>query len=108
LLAALRVVFKLFIVEEKLLTSSEDKLLTAVYALEDSILKFHGRLPREGKIESALNSTRRLPVSLFSFVFPQPGPGPHKHRAANLGVSVLGDDYLNTPVPYRRGVDLLS
>jgi len=49
LLAALRVVFKLFIVEEKLLTGSEHELFTAVYALEDSILKFHGRLPREGK-----------------------------------------------------------
>ena len=49
LLAALRVVFKLFIVEEKLLTGSEYELFTAVYALEDSILKFHGRLPREGK-----------------------------------------------------------
>jgi hypothetical protein len=53
LLAALRVVFKLFIVEEKLLTRGEDKFITAIYALENSILKFHGRLPREGKLESA-------------------------------------------------------
>ncbi|UWZ87096.1 hypothetical protein [Occallatibacter riparius] len=40
--------------EEKLLTGSEDELFTAVYALEDTILKFHGRLPREGKIEIGL------------------------------------------------------
>ena len=49
LLAALRVVFKLFIVEKKLLTRGEYELIAAVYALENSILKFHGRLPREGK-----------------------------------------------------------
>jgi hypothetical protein len=49
LLAALGVVFKLFIVEEKLLTGGEDEFVTAIYALKDSILKFHGRLPREGK-----------------------------------------------------------
>ncbi len=49
LLAALGIVFKLFIVKEKLLTGGEDKLVTAIYALKDSILKFHGRLPREGK-----------------------------------------------------------
>jgi hypothetical protein len=49
LLASLGIVFKLFIVEEKLLTGGEDKLVTAIYALKDSILKFHGRLPREGK-----------------------------------------------------------
>jgi hypothetical protein len=49
LLAPFGVVFKLFIVEEKLLTSGENKFIAAVYAFEDSILKFHGRLPREGK-----------------------------------------------------------
>jgi hypothetical protein len=49
LLAALGIVFKLFIVEKKLLTGGEDEFVTAIYALKDSILKFHGRLPREGK-----------------------------------------------------------
>jgi hypothetical protein len=53
LLTALGVVLKLFIVKEKLLTRGENELIAAVYALEDSILKFHGRLPREGKLESA-------------------------------------------------------
>jgi hypothetical protein len=49
LLAAFGVVFKLFIVKEELLARGEDKLVTAVNTFEDSILKFHGRLPREGK-----------------------------------------------------------
>jgi hypothetical protein len=48
LLAALRVVFKLFIVKKELLARGEDELIAAVNTLEDSILKFHGRLPREG------------------------------------------------------------
>jgi hypothetical protein len=49
LLATLGVVFKLFIVKEKLLSRGEDELITAIDTLEHSILKFHGRLPREGK-----------------------------------------------------------
>jgi hypothetical protein len=49
LLAALGVIFKLFIVKEELLSGGEDELIATVNAFEDSILKFHGRLPREGK-----------------------------------------------------------
>jgi hypothetical protein len=48
LLATFGIVLKLFIVEEKLLTSGENEFIAAVYAFEDSILKVHGRLPREG------------------------------------------------------------
>jgi hypothetical protein len=49
LFAAFGVVFKLLIVKEKLLPGGENELIAAVDTLEDSILKFHGRLPREGK-----------------------------------------------------------
>jgi hypothetical protein len=48
LLATLGVVLKLFIVEEKLLASGENEFIAAIYTFEDSILKVHGRLPREG------------------------------------------------------------
>jgi hypothetical protein len=48
LLAALGVIFKLFIVEKELLSGGENELIAAVNTFEDSILKFHGRLPREG------------------------------------------------------------
>jgi hypothetical protein len=37
----------LFVVEEKLLTRGEHKLDAAVTALQDSVDKFHGRLPQD-------------------------------------------------------------
>jgi hypothetical protein len=46
LLAALRIVHELFVVEEKLLTCGEHKLCAAVDARQNSIGKFHGRLPQ--------------------------------------------------------------
>jgi hypothetical protein len=49
LLAALGVICKLLVVEEELLTGSEDKLSATIDALQNSICKFHGRLPEEGK-----------------------------------------------------------
>jgi hypothetical protein len=42
----LRIVLELFVVEKKLLTGGENKLSAAVIALQDSVGKFHGRLPR--------------------------------------------------------------
>jgi hypothetical protein len=48
LLATLGIVLKLFIVEEKLFASGENEFIAAIYTFEDSILKVHGRLPREG------------------------------------------------------------
>jgi hypothetical protein len=45
LLATLRIVFELFIVEKKLLARSEDELGTAINACQYSIGEFHGRLP---------------------------------------------------------------
>jgi hypothetical protein len=64
LLAALGVVFKLFIVKKELLTRGEHKFIAAIYALQDSIGKFHGRLPREGKKNrpDAPRARSRFPV----------------------------------------------
>jgi hypothetical protein len=45
LLAALGVILELFIVKEKLFARGKDKLIAAVCALQDSVGKFHGRLP---------------------------------------------------------------
>jgi hypothetical protein len=42
----LGVVLELLVVEEKLLSCGEYKLSTAVIAFQDSVDKFHGRLPR--------------------------------------------------------------
>jgi hypothetical protein len=39
-------VLELFVVEEKLLAGSKDKLGSAVAARQNSVDKFHGRLPR--------------------------------------------------------------
>jgi hypothetical protein len=44
--AVLGVVLELFIVEEQLLTRSKNKLGAAIAALQDSVYKFHGRLPQ--------------------------------------------------------------
>ena len=45
LLATLGVVFKLFVVEKDLLAGRKNELGTAVYARQNSIDEFHGRLP---------------------------------------------------------------
>ena len=46
-LAALGLVFEIFIVEEVLLSRGKDKFRSAIYALEGSILKLrHGQYPR--------------------------------------------------------------
>jgi hypothetical protein len=45
LLAALRVVFELFVVEEDLLARGKDKIRAAVNARKYPIGEFHGRLP---------------------------------------------------------------
>jgi len=49
LLAMLGVVLELFVVEEELLAGSEYKLGAAIAALQDSVGKFHGRLPHRRK-----------------------------------------------------------
>jgi hypothetical protein len=48
-LAALGVVFKLFVVEKELFARGKDEFFFAIYTLEHSIRKFHGRLPYAGK-----------------------------------------------------------
>jgi len=40
----------LFVVEEQLLAGCKNKRSGAIYALQFSIDKFHGRLPKTGKI----------------------------------------------------------
>jgi hypothetical protein len=45
LLAALGVVFEVFVVKKHLLAGRENKLGAAVNAFKDSIREFHGRLP---------------------------------------------------------------
>jgi len=45
LFAVLGVVLELFVAEKELLARGEDKLSSAVYALQFSIRKFHGRFP---------------------------------------------------------------
>jgi hypothetical protein len=46
LLATLGVVLELLVVEKQLLARGEHKFFAAINALEGSIGKFHGRLPR--------------------------------------------------------------
>ena len=46
LLAALGVISEFLVVEKKLLACSEHKISSAIDALENLILEFHGRLPR--------------------------------------------------------------
>jgi hypothetical protein len=46
LLASLGVVLELLVVEKQLLARGEYKFFAAINALQDSIRKFHGRLPR--------------------------------------------------------------
>jgi len=60
LFAALGVVFELFVVEEDLLASSEDKFCAAVNARKYSISEFHGRLPwKWGLVEIGLDAQDR-------------------------------------------------
>jgi hypothetical protein len=56
-------------VEEELLAGCENKFVAAIDALQNSVGKFHGRLPqRRGETESAMTSELLAgPVSL-SFV----------------------------------------
>lgn len=54
LLTALGVVRELFVVEEELLASREHELGAAIDALQNSIRKFHGRLPQDGETPNRL------------------------------------------------------
>jgi hypothetical protein len=51
LLAALGIIFELLVVKKDLLTGGEYKFSAAVDARQDSIGKFHGRLPRSKDIQ---------------------------------------------------------
>jgi hypothetical protein len=73
------VVFKLFIVEKKLLAGRKNEFGTAVDTLQDSISEFHGQLASQGitpkSATAQLGTCRsRFPVL---FLVAQQGPGPH-------------------------------
>lgn len=76
LLAMLRVVFKLFVVEKDLLACRKNKLGAAVNACEDSIGEFHCRLPAQGLTPKSATALKELagPGSLFLFVMHNKGP----------------------------------
>jgi hypothetical protein len=83
LLAALGVIRKLFVVEENLLASRENKVGAAVNAFQDSIGKFHGRLPQSrGFHRNRPLGGNDLPVPVPCFPVSvrdtQQGPGPHE------------------------------
>jgi len=69
LLAVLRIVLELFVVKEELLAGGEYKLSAAVITFQNSVFKFHGRLPqyRDGA-EIGHGPQLAGPVSLFSYV----------------------------------------
>ena len=84
-LAALRVVQKLLVVEEKLLTGGKHKLCAAIDALQNAICKFHGRLPQRretfrNRPKTHIDSAG--PVSLSFVRLSTQGPGPRKSAAA--------------------------
>jgi hypothetical protein len=51
LLAMLGIVFELLVVKEKLLARSKYELGATVIALQNSVRKFHGRLPKRREIQ---------------------------------------------------------
>jgi hypothetical protein len=77
-------------VEKQLFTCGKHKLIAAIYALEDSIGKFHGRLPRSREEESARTlENSPVPFPCLRTIHKQ-GPGPHKN-GGEIGVSAQGD-----------------
>jgi hypothetical protein len=48
----LGIVLELFIVKKQLLTGGEHELCAAIVALQDSVDKFHGRLPQKQGLRS--------------------------------------------------------
>jgi hypothetical protein len=76
----LGVVLELFVVEEQLFTRCKYKLAAAIAALQDSIRKLHGRLPKEGKHREIGHELNDLPFPfpcLLSLVLNK-GPGPQQ------------------------------
>jgi hypothetical protein len=52
----------LFVVEEELLAGRENELGAAVDALQDSVRKFHGRLPKTGSAPKSAMKREELAV----------------------------------------------
>ena len=101
LLAALRVVHKLFVVEEQLLTRGEHKLSAAVDAGQNSIVKFHGRLPqRRETYRNRPRTTDSLPVRFPVFVrvamnFEGPGREKKQRQCCYLANPEIGSTVLH-------------
>jgi hypothetical protein len=62
-LAALGFVLELFVVKEKLLAGREDKIITAVDALEASILEFHWSTTRKSLARDWVNQPAQPTIS---------------------------------------------
>ena len=75
-LAAFGYVLELFIVEEKLLSGGEHKILATVYALQHFVLEFHGIpfQPQIHNIATAQISGRAFAHTLRSSPAPMPVP----------------------------------
>jgi hypothetical protein len=94
----LGVIRKLFVVEKQLLAGREHKLGAAIDALQYSVGKLHGRLPKEGNYAEIGHDFERLavPVSLSSCVYPQQGPGPQQVSGKSFVCPAIREDLNNT------------
>jgi hypothetical protein len=68
LLAVLRVVLELFVVEKYLFACCKNELCPAVDTLERSIVEFHGRLPLQGLTPKSAMVLDNLPVPVPCFL----------------------------------------
>jgi hypothetical protein len=68
LLTVFGIVLELFVVEEELLARGKDELGAAVYALEHTIGKFHGRLPQQGAPPESAMAPPNSPVAVPCFL----------------------------------------
>jgi len=72
-LAALRLVFKLLVVEEELLTGGEGEILTAIDALKDLVLELHRPYPFPD--QARISAKLYAPLAPGQLLFP-PGSCP--------------------------------
>jgi len=91
LLAALRVVFEIFIVKKQLLACGEYKLSSAIGAFEHAVDEFHGRLPqnRANNMKSA-KLELLLPVPFPCFLTLSHNKGAGRFRRGGIIVSPMG------------------
>jgi hypothetical protein len=70
----------LFVVKKQLLAGGEDELFPAINALQDSIGKFHGRLPRTQGNDLNRPCRKNLPSRSLFVRLPNTGPGREEGR----------------------------